>query len=161
MPMAIDQLPPDFYATRDFTDKMIEFLDSNDGETMCPWLSISCLRTSMRPGTSIEFLKSNDGETPWFAYVPYTAPHWPLQGPEDWLDRHAGPDSGATTFCANSGWPRPGGSGTFDGHGRVFDMSVGRLTSYLEESAGNYNGRDIFNGSSGGSSSDVGLVESI
>ena len=53
VPMAIDQLPPDFYATRDFTDKMIEFL------------------------------KSNDGETPWFAYVPYTAPHWPLQLPED------------------------------------------------------------------------------
>ena len=60
VPMAIDQLPPDFYATKDFTDKMIEFL------------------------------KSNDGETPWFAYVPYSAPHWPLQLPEDWLDRHAG-----------------------------------------------------------------------
>ena len=58
--MAIDQLPPDFYATKNFTDKMIEFLDSNDRET------------------------------PWFAYVPYTAPHWPLQLPEDWLDRHAG-----------------------------------------------------------------------
>ena len=44
VPMAIDQLPPDFYATRDFTDKMIEFL------------------------------KSNDGETPWFAYVPTGQP---------------------------------------------------------------------------------------
>ena len=24
------------------------------------------------------------------AYVPYTTPHWPLQLPDDWLDRHAG-----------------------------------------------------------------------
>lgn len=36
----------------------------------------------------IEFIGS--GERPWFGYVPYTTPHWPLQAPEDWLDRHAG-----------------------------------------------------------------------
>jgi arylsulfatase len=38
----------------------------------------------------LEFLRSNDGEQPWFAFVPYTTPHWPLQLPDDWLDRHAG-----------------------------------------------------------------------
>ncbi len=36
----------------------------------------------------IEFIDS--GEQPWFGYVPVTAPHWPLQVPEDWLDRYAG-----------------------------------------------------------------------
>lgn len=50
----------DFYSTRAYTDKMLEYLRSTD-----------------------------DG-TPWFAYMPYTAPHWPLQLPEDWLDRYAG-----------------------------------------------------------------------
>ncbi len=55
-----DDVPEDFYATRAYTDKMLEYLESNE-----------------------------EG-TPWFAYMPYTAPHWPLQLPEDWLDRYAG-----------------------------------------------------------------------
>ena len=50
----------DFYATRAYTDKMLEFLRSTE-----------------------------EGQ-PWFAFMPYTAPHWPLQLPEDWLDRYAG-----------------------------------------------------------------------
>ena len=36
------------------------------------------------------YLRSTEEGTPWFAYMPYTAPHWPLQLPEDWLDRYAG-----------------------------------------------------------------------
>ena len=36
----------------------------------------------------IEFIES--GEQPWFGFVPYTTPHWPLQAPEDWIDRYAG-----------------------------------------------------------------------
>jgi arylsulfatase len=55
-----EDLPEDFYSTNYYTDKMIEFI------------------------------QANDGDTPWFAYVPYTSPHWPLHVPEDWLDRHAG-----------------------------------------------------------------------
>ena len=58
--VAYDDLPADFYSTHHYTDKMLEFL------------------------------RSNAGETPWFAYVPYTTPHWPLQVPEEWLDRYAG-----------------------------------------------------------------------
>lgn len=59
-PLGIDELPEDFYATEYYTSKMLEFL------------------------------RSNDGEQPWFAFVPYTAPHWPLQLPDDWIDRYAG-----------------------------------------------------------------------
>jgi arylsulfatase A-like enzyme len=59
-PLGIADLPEDFYATEYYTSKMLEFL------------------------------RSNDGEQPWFAFVPYTAPHWPLQLPDDWLDRYAG-----------------------------------------------------------------------
>ena len=36
----------------------------------------------------IEFIES--GDQPWFGFVPFTTPHWPLQAPEDWLDRYAG-----------------------------------------------------------------------
>ena len=58
--LTLEDLPDDFYATAYYTDKMLEFL------------------------------RSTDEGTPWFAYMPYTAPHWPLQLPDDWLDRHAG-----------------------------------------------------------------------
>ena len=56
----LTELPNDFYATEYFTDKMLGYL------------------------------RSTEEDTPWFAYMPYTAPHWPLQLPEDWLDRYAG-----------------------------------------------------------------------
>ena len=58
--IGLDDLPPDFYSTRAYTEKMLEYL------------------------------QSHDGDAPWFAYLPYTAPHWPLQVPDAWLDRYAG-----------------------------------------------------------------------
>jgi len=58
--VSVDSFPEDFYSTYAYTDKMLEYL------------------------------QAHDGETPWFAYLPYTAPHWPLQVPDAWLDRHAG-----------------------------------------------------------------------
>lgn len=56
----LDELPPDFYSTRTYTDKILEYI----GE--------------------------HDGEAPWFSMVAYTAPHWPLQVPEGWLNRYSG-----------------------------------------------------------------------
>jgi arylsulfatase A-like enzyme len=53
-------MPDDFYVTNYYTDKMIEFI------------------------------QDNNGTSPWFGYVPYTAPHWPLQVPEEFLHRFAG-----------------------------------------------------------------------
>jgi arylsulfatase len=47
------QLPPDFFSTAAFTDKLIGYIDAN--------------RASGKP---------------FFAYAAYTAPHWPLQAPE-------------------------------------------------------------------------------
>ena len=55
-----DDLPVDFYSTDYYTDTMIEFLNDHAGPA------------------------------PWFAYVPYTTPHLPLQVPAEWLDRHTG-----------------------------------------------------------------------
>ena len=58
--VAIEDLDEDFFATEYYTDKMLEYIASTE-----------------------------QGK-PWFAYVPYTAPHWPLQLPDDWLHKYAG-----------------------------------------------------------------------
>ncbi len=58
--LEFEDLDEDFYATDHYTDKMLEYLREAD-----------------------------DGR-PWFAFMPVTAPHWPLQLPDDWLDRYAG-----------------------------------------------------------------------
>ena len=54
------ELPEDFYSSVFYTDKMLEYL------------------------------AGRDAETPFFAYLSYTAPHDPLQVPDDWLDRYEG-----------------------------------------------------------------------
>ena len=59
-PVEYQDMPDNFYSTNYYTQKILEFLES---------------------GTDQE---------PWFAYLPYTTPHWPLQVPESELDRYAG-----------------------------------------------------------------------
>ena len=54
-------LPEEWFSSDLFTDKLIEQISTN----------------------------LNDG-VPWFGYLALTAPHWPLQAPEDWIDRYAG-----------------------------------------------------------------------
>lgn len=53
--------PEGRYSTELYTDRLIEFIDSN----------------------------KDDGR-PFFVFAAYTSPHWPLQVPEDYLDRYAG-----------------------------------------------------------------------
>jgi len=57
----LEELPDDYYATRTYTDKMIEFIESNRG----------------------------DGK-PFFAYVAHQAPHDPYHLPREWRGRHVG-----------------------------------------------------------------------
>ena len=57
----VEALPEDWFSSRLYTDKLIEYIDANRG----------------------------DGR-PWFGYLAFTAPHWPLQAPDDWIDRYAG-----------------------------------------------------------------------
>ncbi len=54
-------LPDDFFSSEFYTDKMIEYMKSDEG----------------------------NGK-PFFAYLSYTAPHWPLQVPDDYLDKYKG-----------------------------------------------------------------------
>jgi arylsulfatase A-like enzyme len=57
----LESLPQGFYSSRTYTDKLISHIESNMG----------------------------DGK-PFFAYAAYTAPHWPVQAPDDVLDKYAG-----------------------------------------------------------------------
>jgi len=57
----LTKLPDDYYATKTYTDKMIEFIDANHG----------------------------DGK-PFFAYVSHQAPHDPFHLPREWRTRHVG-----------------------------------------------------------------------
>jgi arylsulfatase len=57
----LTQLPDDYFATRTYTDKMIDFIESNRG----------------------------DGK-PFFAYLAHQAPHDPYHLPASWRERHVG-----------------------------------------------------------------------
>ena len=57
----LTEFPDNYYATKTYTDKMIEFIDSNHG----------------------------DGK-PFFAYVSHQAPHDPFHLPQEWRTRHVG-----------------------------------------------------------------------
>ncbi|MEM9085047.1 MAG: sulfatase-like hydrolase/transferase [Pseudomonadota bacterium] len=54
------RVPKDFYSTTFYTDKMLEYL------------------------------RASGEDEPFFAYLAYTAPHDPLQVPDEWSDRYAG-----------------------------------------------------------------------
>jgi arylsulfatase len=55
----VEKLPKDFYSTKAYTDKTIQFIEEG----------------------------RQDGK-PFFAYMAFTAPHGPLQVPNDWLRRY-------------------------------------------------------------------------
>ena len=54
-------VPKGFFSSAFYTDRMMQYIDENLG----------------------------DGK-PFFAYLAYTAPHWPLQAPDDYLDKYKG-----------------------------------------------------------------------
>ncbi|KAM5347735.1 hypothetical protein ACJ41O_007559 [Fusarium nematophilum] len=56
-----EHIPSDFYSTTTFSDKLVDYLKD-------------------RP----------DKEQPFFAYLPFTAPHWPLQAPREVIDKYKG-----------------------------------------------------------------------
>lgn len=57
----VDSLPKDFYSTEFFTEKLIEYIDEG--------------RIDNRP---------------FFGYLAYTAPHWPLQAPKESIAKYKG-----------------------------------------------------------------------
>ncbi len=56
----VESLPEDFYSSRFYTERIVDYIDGGDAEK------------------------------PFFAYLAYTAPHWPLQVPDDWVEKYRG-----------------------------------------------------------------------
>ena len=57
---AVEELPEDFFSSEFYTSRMIEYIDSNDDDA------------------------------PYMGFLSFTAAHWPLQVPDEWIDRYAG-----------------------------------------------------------------------
>ena len=57
----LETLPDDFYSSAYFTDRLVDYIENNRA----------------------------DGK-PFFAYAAYTAPHWPLQAPQEYIDKYEG-----------------------------------------------------------------------
>jgi len=57
----VEELPDDFYSTKDYTDHVLEWMSTNQG----------------------------DGQ-PFFAFLAYTAPHDPLHAPQEYIDKYRG-----------------------------------------------------------------------
>jgi arylsulfatase A-like enzyme len=57
----LETLPDDFYSSRTYTDRLLGFIEARPGD-----------------------------DEPYFAYLAYTAPHWPLHVPDDWIDKYQG-----------------------------------------------------------------------
>jgi arylsulfatase len=57
----LTELPDDFYSTKDYTEKIIEFID-----------------------------RGKQDSNPFFAYLSYTAPHDPLHAPREYIEKYRG-----------------------------------------------------------------------
>jgi arylsulfatase A-like enzyme len=80
-----DDFPDDFYTTDAFTDHAIEFIKNHtDPATEIPVLHETAIQLSEAASASAEGASARAATHPWFLYLPYTAPHYPLHAkPED------------------------------------------------------------------------------
>jgi arylsulfatase len=86
------QLPKDFYSSDYFTDKLLGYLRWGNGE--------------LRPGSSErpssgELRPDVGKQQPFFAYLPFTAPHWPLQAPAELIEKYKGRYDGGWDVLRN------------------------------------------------------------
>ena len=56
------ELPEDFYSSETYSDKLLEWLQADEGKD----------------------------DRPFYAMLTYTAPHWPLQAPREYIDKYKG-----------------------------------------------------------------------
>lgn len=59
----VDELPKDWYSSTGYADRMLRYLHE--------W-------------------KDQDDDRPFFAYLPFSAPHWPLQAPKEYVEHYRG-----------------------------------------------------------------------
>lgn len=68
----VRKLPEGWYSSDGYGDKMLQYLDE--------W------KSKKEATTATE----EDKEKPFFAYLPFTAPHWPLQAPQEYIKKYRG-----------------------------------------------------------------------
>ncbi|HEY4542698.1 MAG TPA: arylsulfatase [Noviherbaspirillum sp.] len=61
-----------------------------DGRDVTHALPADFYSTASYTGKMIDFLRAKPQDQPFFGYLAYTAPHDPLQVPDEWLDRYKG-----------------------------------------------------------------------
>lgn len=96
----LDTLPEGFYSSDAFGDKLLQYL------------------------------KERDQSRPFFAYLPFSAPHWPLQAPREIVEKYrgrydAGPEALRQERLARLKEAGPGGSGRRSPSGARPDPRVG------------------------------------
>ncbi|OCK78882.1 alkaline phosphatase-like protein [Lepidopterella palustris CBS 459.81] len=69
----VKQLPENWYSSNGYGDKMLQYLQE--------WKSSNDEKKSEEEG---------EQGRPFFAYLPFTAPHWPLQAPREYINHYAG-----------------------------------------------------------------------
>ena len=67
----VRKLPDGWYSSNGYGDKLISYLEE--------W------RSENRPKD-----ENTTDRSPFFAYLPFTAPHWPLQAPKEFIDKYRG-----------------------------------------------------------------------
>ena len=54
--------------------------------------------------------RPDDDERPFFAYLPFQAPHWPLQAPQESIAKYRGRYDAGPDALREGAWPRSSGS---------------------------------------------------
>lgn len=84
-------IPADFYSTINYTDKLLQYLEERDQSR------------------------------PFLAYLAYTAPHDPLQVPDDWLDRYRGAYADGPGAIRQARNERQKAAGLFPADGQLWE----------------------------------------
>ncbi len=83
----VTEFPDDYYITDDLTSKSLEYLD-----------------------------KYSKDDKPFFMYLAYTAPHWPIQAPEDQIEKYKDTYTGGWDAIRNARYERMQELGIFEGY---------------------------------------------
>jgi len=77
-----------YFNTEPYIDEKQEIILTLDNERITP--GDDYYITDAIGSHAMEFLKERDSKRPFFLYLPFTAPHWPVQAPEEELAKHRG-----------------------------------------------------------------------
>ncbi len=87
---------------------------------------------------SVDFINRNK-DNPFFLYVPYNAPHWPFQGPDD-----------DGVLLTKENWSKFGGRGNYKAMVERMDWGIGRILDAVKKNGLTENTLVVFTDDNGG-----------